>query len=71
MNMQIILKKSPLTFTLHVFDQVRVKPGALQLFVQIERPFPFDLIIWDSIILVAAPRTCTLRRKEGFCQHLH
>lgn len=45
MNMQIILKKSPLTFTLHVFDQVRVKPGALQLFVQIERPFPFDLII--------------------------
>ena len=45
MNMQIMLKKSPLTFTLHVFDQVRVKPGALQLFVQIKRPFSFNLII--------------------------
>lgn len=42
-NLEHVLK--PLTFTSHVFDQVRFKPDTLQLLVQVEHPFPFDFII--------------------------
>lgn len=65
-----VYSMEPLTFTLHVLDQVRIEPDALQLFVKVKSSFPFDFIIWNSIVLVATPCTCTLRTKEGFCKPL-
>lgn len=40
-----IYSMEPLTFTLHVLDQVRMEPDALQLFVKVKSSFPFDFII--------------------------
>lgn len=53
-----------LTFPLHVLDQLRGKPVAQQLLVQVERSLSFDFIIRNPIVLVAAPRPRALGMKE-------
>lgn len=52
-----------LTFALHMLDQVRVKPGTLQLFIEVKRSLSFNFIVWNSIVLVATPCTSTLNNK--------
>lgn len=40
-----VYSMEPLTFTLHVLDQVGIEPDAPQLFVKVKSSFPFDFII--------------------------
>lgn len=55
-----------LTFTLHVFDQVTAKSLTLQLFIQVKHSFSFNFIIGDSIVLIAALCSRTLKTNKGF-----